>query len=162
MSQTSLHIHLVSDSTGETVHQVSRAALAQFPNVQTFEHVWTLVRTPAHIDTIASALIRNPGILLYSVVDPEIRKSIENLCVESNIPSLSILDPMIELLTSVLGYQQNTLPGGQHKLDKAYFERMAAVEFAVNHDDGLNMEKLKDAQIIGWYLAPQRLPHLCI
>ena len=148
MAHSSLHIHLVSDSTGETVHQVARAALAQFPDVQISEHIWTLVRTPSHVETISSALTRNPGILLYSVVDPEIRRLIERLCSESNIPSLSVLDPLMDMLSSVLGYRQNTQPGGQHKLDKAYFERMAAVEFAVNHDDGLNMDRLKDAQIL--------------
>ena len=148
MVHSSLHIHLVSDSTGETVHQVARAALAQFPDVKIFEHIWTLVRTPAHVETIASALTRNPGILLYSVVDPEIRRLIERLCSESNIPSLSVLDPLMDLLSSFLGYRQNTQPGRQHKLDKAYFDRMAAVEFAVNHDDGLNMDRLKDAQIL--------------
>ncbi len=148
MTHSSLHIHLVSDSTGETVHQVARAALAQFPDVQIFEHIWTLVRTPAHVDTIASALKRNPGILLYSVVNPEIRNSIEDLCLKNSIPSLSVLDPLMDMLSSVLGYRQNTQPGSQHKLDKAYFDRMAAVEFAVNHDDGLNMDRLKDAQIL--------------
>ena len=148
MAHSSLHIHLVSDSTGETVHQVARAALAQFPDVQILEHIWTLVRTPSHVETISSALTRNPGILLYSVVDPEIRRLIERLCSESNIPSLSVLDPLMDMLSSVLGYQQNTQPGGQHKLDKAYFDRMAAVDFAVNHDDGLNMDRLKDAQIL--------------
>ena len=148
MNRSLLHIHLVSDSTGETVHQVARAALAQFPDVQISEHIWTLVRSPAHVETIASALNRNPGILLYSVVDPEIRKSIEKLCLENNTPGLSVLDPLMDLLSSVLGYRQNIRPGGQHKLDKAYFDRMAAVEFAVNHDDGLNMDRLKDAQIL--------------
>ncbi|MBL81984.1 MAG: phosphoenolpyruvate synthase regulatory protein [Rhodospirillaceae bacterium] len=148
MNHSLLHIHLVSDSTGETVHQVARAALAQFPDVQISEHIWTLVRSPAHVETIASALNRNPGILLYSVVDPEIRKSIEKLCIENNTPGLSVLDPLMDLLSSVLGYRQNIRPGGQHKLDKAYFDRMAAVEFAVNHDDGLNMDRLKDAQIL--------------
>ena len=148
MAHSSLHIHLVSDSTGETVHQVARAALAQFPDVQISEHIWTLVRTPAHVETITAALARNPGILLYSVVDPEIRRAIEELCSEGNIPSLSVLDPLMDMLSSVLGYRQNTQPGGQHKLNKAYFDRMAAVDFAVNHDDGLNMDRLKDAQIL--------------
>ncbi len=145
---TSLHIHLVSDSTGETVHQFARAALAQFSDVQTSEHIWTLVRTTAHVNTIRSAVERNPGLLLYSVVDPKIRLELETLCTELNVPSLSILDPLVDLLTTVLGYKQNSRPGGQHKLDKAYFERMAAVEFAVNHDDGLNMSSLHNAQIL--------------
>ena len=163
MAHSSLHIHLVSDSTGETVHQVARAALAQFPDVQVFEHIWTLVRTPAHVETIASALKRNPGILLFSVVDPEIRSSIEELCLESSIPGLSVLDPLMDMLSSVLGYRQNTRPGGQHKLDKAYFDRMAAVEFAVNHDDGLNMDRLKVHKFC-WlvYHVHRRPQHQCI
>ena len=146
--ETSLHIHLISDSTGETVHQVTRAALAQFSNVQASEHIWTLVRTAAHLQTIRSGLERNPGIVLYSIVDSKIRVELEALCADLNIPNLSILDPLVDLFSTVLGYKQNSRPGGQHKLDRAYFERMAAVEFAVNHDDGLNMESLQNAQIL--------------
>ena len=148
MANSSIHIHLVSDSTGETVHQVARAALAQFPDVHISEHIWTLVRTPAHVETISSALKRSPGILLYSVVDPDIRNAIEQLCKSHNLPSLSVLDPLMDMLSSVLGYRQNSRPGSQHKLDKAYFDRMAAVEFAVTHDDGLNMDRLNEAQIL--------------
>ena len=146
--ETSIHIHLVSDSTGETVHQVARAALAQFSYVQPSEHIWTLVRTSAHVQTIRSGLERNPGIILYSIVDPKIREELEALCADLNVPNLSILDPLVDLFTTVLGYKQNSRPGGQHKLDRAYFERMAAVEFAVNHDDGLNMGSLQNAQIL--------------
>ncbi len=148
MTKTTLHIHLVSDSTGETVHQVARAALAQFSDVSTTEHIWTLVRSVAHVDTIRTAVERNPGLLLYSIVDPKIRSLLEQLCKDLNVPSLSVLDPLVDLLATVLGYKQNSRPGGQHKLDRAYFERMAAVEFAVNHDDGLNMAGLQNAQIL--------------
>jgi regulator of PEP synthase PpsR (kinase-PPPase family) len=93
-------------------------------------------------------LERNPGIVLYSIVDSKIRGELEALCADLNIPNLSILDPLVDLFSTVLGYKQNSRPGGQHKLDRAYFERMAAVEFAVNHDDGLNMESLQNAQIL--------------
>ena len=55
-AKQTLHIHLVSDSTGETVHQVARACIAQFPNVTTIEHVWTLVRSEAHLDRFVLAL----------------------------------------------------------------------------------------------------------
>ena len=61
---------------------------------------------------------------------------------------MSVLDPLVTLLTSVLGHEISGRPGSQHKMDNAYFERMAAVEFAVNHDDGLNMERLAEAQIL--------------
>ena len=148
MSNRNLHLHLVSDSTGETVHQVARAALSQFANVSTSEHIWTLVRTAAHVETIGKAIKRNPGILIYSVVDAEIRIQLEKICRQAGIPSLSVLDPLVTLLTSVLGHEISGRPGSQYKMDNAYFERMAAVEFAVNHDDGLNMERLAEAQIL--------------
>ena len=143
-----LNIHLVSDSTGETVHQVARAALAQFSGAKSTEHIWTLVRTTEHVQTIAKALDKNPGLVLYSIIDETIRTEIETMCKQYNIPHLSVLDPLIDLFSSVLGYEKNNRPGGQHKLDKAYFERMAAVEFAVTHDDGLNMDNLQNAQIL--------------
>ena len=73
MPQQTLHIHLVSDSTGETVHQVARACLAQFTNVKSVEHVWTLVRTEAHLDALFVGLDRHPGILLMSIIDQDLR-----------------------------------------------------------------------------------------
>ena len=69
MPEQTLHIHLVSDSTGETVHQVARACLAQYADVKTIEHVWTLVRTPEHLEALFEGLNRNPGILLMSIID---------------------------------------------------------------------------------------------
>ena len=75
-----IHIHLVSDSTGETVHQISRACLAQFPAVKTIEHVWTLVRSEQHLEAIFTSLERNPGILLMSILDTELRSRIEEKC----------------------------------------------------------------------------------
>jgi len=116
MSDRTLHLHLVSDSTGETVHQVARAALAQFNNVATSEHIWTLVRTTAHVDTIGMAIKRNPGILIYSVVDSDIRIQIEKICRQAGIPSISVLDPLVTLLTSVIGYEGSGRPGSQHKM----------------------------------------------
>ncbi len=148
MAQSTLHIHLVSDSTGETVHQVARACLAQFTDVKTVEHVWTLVRTPAHLDVLFVGLDRHPGILLMSIIDQELRLAIENTCQAKGIPVASVLDPVVNLLTAVLGQAMTNLPGGQRRLDTAYFARMAAVDFAVSHDDGMNMGNLRKADIL--------------
>ena len=143
-----LHLHLISDSTGETVHQFARAALAQFPNTDITEHIWTLVRNRAHIDAIERNLQKNPGVVLFSVVNTEVREMLERLCKKNGIPNLSILDSVVELFSNVLGTKQSLLAGAQHKLDTAYFNRMAAVEYAVVHDDGLNIESLDDADML--------------
>ena len=148
MTDQPIHLHLVSDSTGETVHQNARAALSQFPEREVTEHIWTLVRSVAHVEAIERGLERNPGIVLYSIIDPEIRAEIEAMCKRRAVPFLAILDPLIQLFSGVLGEQTHHRPGAQHKLDSAYFKRMAAVEFAVNHDDGMNMDNLDGADIL--------------
>ena len=148
MTEQTIHLHLVSDSTGETVHQYARAALAQFPKVQVSEHIWTLVRTPEHVQVLARSLERDKGVVLFSVVDQAIRKELEAVCRAQSIPHLSVLDPVVALLGSLFGAQEMNRPGAQHRMDKAYFERMAAVEFAVTHDDGLNMANLQGADML--------------
>ena len=143
-----LHLHLISDSTGETVHQYARAGLSQFPDTNITEHIWTLVRNKAHIDAIGRTLEKSPGIVLFSVVNKDVRKMLEALCIEKGIPNLSILDPVVDLFSNILGTKLSQRAGAQHKLDTAYFRRMAAVEYAVVHDDGLNIENLHDADML--------------
>ena len=148
MNKPPLHLHLVSDSTGETVHQIARACLAQFPNVRTNEHIWTLVRSERHVEAVIKGVDRNPGILLMSIVDPEVRRTLESHCKARKIAHVSVLDPVVDLLGGLLGQPVESRPGGQRQLDTAYFDRMAAVEFAVGHDDGLNMNELGEADIL--------------
>lgn len=148
MNDTTLHIHLVSDSTGETVHQITRACVAQFSNVRTTEHVWTLVRSQNHVEAVFAGVDRNPGVLLMSVVDEDLRAELERRCTERGIPHVSVLDPVVDLLGRILGKPMRNRPGGQRQLDTAYFDRMAAVDFAVRHDDGLNMGELHNADIL--------------
>ncbi|MEK9849445.1 MAG: pyruvate, water dikinase regulatory protein [Candidatus Puniceispirillum sp.] len=148
MTKQTLHIHLVSDSTGETVHQVARACLAQFAAVQPIEHIWTLVRTKDHLAAVCDGLDRHPGVLLMSIINPEMRQHIEQACRDRGVPAVSVLDPVVSLFESVLGQAMVNLPGGQRRLDSAYFQRVAAVDFAVSHDDGMNMGNLKSADML--------------
>ena len=148
MARQELHIHLVSDSTGETVHQITRACLAQFPDADVTEHVWTLVRTDEHLELMFSGVTRNPGILLMSIIDNAMRDKIEARCKKMGIPAVSVLDPVVNLLATVLGQAQQNLPGGQRQINSAYFDRVAAVDFAVSHDDGMNMGNLSEADML--------------
>ena len=143
-----LHIHLVSDSTGETVHQAARAALAQFPQANVKEHIWTLVRTSDHVELLDNALAKTGGLLLLSVVNPSIRRQVERVCVKHTVPHLSLLDPVVNMIGMVLGTSADQRPGAQHRLDEAYFERMKAVDYAVTHDDGLNIANISNADIL--------------
>lgn len=148
-ANATMDVHLVSDATGETNHQVVRACLVQFSNIRAKEHVWTLVRTAAHIEKILASVADNPGPVLFTLLDPNMRQQLEDGCRLLQVPCVSILDPVTDTLSSFLGVSvARTRPGGQHELDKAYFERIEAMNFTISHDDGQLAESLHDADII--------------
>ncbi|MED5324235.1 MAG: pyruvate, water dikinase regulatory protein [Pseudomonadota bacterium] len=144
-----VNLHLVSDATGETNHQVARACLVQFGDIRTNEHVWTLVRTPAHIEKILASATENPGPVLFTLVDPELRRVLQDGCQRINVPCVSILDAVVDTLSAYLGTAiARPRPGGQHELDAAYFDRIEAMNFTIAHDDGQMAQTLHEADIV--------------
>ena len=144
-----VNLHLVSDATGETNHQVARACLVQFGDIRTNEHVWTLVRTPAHIEKILASATENPGPVLFTLVDPELRRILQDGCQRINVPCVSILDAVVDTLSAYLGTAiARPRPGGQHELDAAYFDRIEAMNFTIAHDDGQMAQNLHEADIV--------------
>ncbi len=142
------HLHLVSDATGETIHSVARACIAQFEGIQPVEHFWNLVRGDRQLDEVLQALYQNPGIVLYTLVDDHLRRRLQDACCELSVPCISILDPVISSLGHYLGLRSQSRPGRQHALDAAYFSRMDAVNFALTHDDGQSTWDLHQADLI--------------
>jgi len=144
-----VNLHLVSDATGETNHQVARACLVQFGDIRTNEHVWTLVRTQAHIEKIVASATENPGPVLFTLVDPELRRILQDGCQRINVPCVSILDAVVDTLSAYLGTAiARPRPGGQHELDAAYFDRIEAMNFTIAHDDGQMAQTLHEADIV--------------
>ncbi len=142
------HIHLVSDATGETISAVARACLVQFENVQATEHVWSLVRTPRHMERVIVRIQENPGLVLYTLVNNELRTMLEEKCRLLQLPSIAVLDPIIAALGSFLGAKSRGQPGRQHALDDEYFGRIDAMHFAMLHDDGQGLSGLNQADVV--------------
>jgi len=143
-----LHLHLVSDSTGETTHQMGRAALAQFKNVQAIEHIWTLVRSEDHLTAIEAAIEKHGGVVLFSIADRNLRQQMEAICHRHDIPSVSVLDHVVHTVSKILGEPEQGVIGGQHRMDRAYFDRMEALDFTIQHDDGQAISTVHNADII--------------
>jgi regulator of PEP synthase PpsR (kinase-PPPase family) len=143
-----IHIHLISDATGETTHMLARAALGKFAGAQAIEHVWTLVRTMEHLKTIKDEIAEHGGVVFYSISDADIRQELEQICQKRRVPYLSILDPAVRTLSKILGKPTTARIGAQHRMDEAYFNRMEALEFAVHHDDGQAMSSIHNADIL--------------
>jgi len=142
------HLHLISDATGETLLNVGRAAAAQYSATQAIEHVHSLVRTPAQIDQIVTDLEDMPGIVLYTLVDPDLSGLLEQGCRAIGVPCVSVLDPVLTAFQSYLGTRSTGRVGAQHVLDADYFRRIDALNFSMAHDDGQLPADLEEADVI--------------
>jgi regulator of PEP synthase PpsR (kinase-PPPase family) len=142
------HLHLVSDATGETLHSVARACFVQFDGIEPVEHHWPLVRTKGQIQKIIRNIEENPGIVLFTIVKEELRTALEIGCSRLHVPCISVLDPVIHALTAFLGLESSGKSGRQHTLDANYFDRIDAMTYTLNHDDGQSTRDLGNADIV--------------
>mgnify|MGYP001223022737 CR=1 FL=1 len=147
MTVARFHMHLVSDSTGDTVHSVARACLVQFEDAQAIEHIWSMVRTRSQIDRVIAAVEANRGLVLFTLVNDALRSALQEGCRRLQVPAIPVLDPVIGALAAFLGRESRGLPGQQHLLDQEYFTRIDAMTFAINHDDGQSPWGINDADV---------------
>jgi [pyruvate, water dikinase]-phosphate phosphotransferase / [pyruvate, water dikinase] kinase len=143
-----LHLHLLSDSTGETLETVAKSALALFDGVETVKHFWPMVRTEGHLERTLSDIAANPGLVLFTLVSGEMRTQLETRCRTLGLPFVAVLDPVVDALSSVLGQTAKVRRGFQHSLDAAYFDRVEAIQFTIAHDDGIASDDWEEADIV--------------
>lgn len=141
-------VHLVSDATGTTIHNISRACLAQFDGIEPEEKIWPLIRSEAQLESVLERIARQPGPVLFTLIDEGHRRILQNRCHELGIPHMAILDPVMKGFSAYLGLSPRGIPGLQHALDQDYFERMEAVDFALSFDDGRSLDGIEDADVI--------------
>ena len=146
--QNRIHLHLLSDSTGETLENIAKAALAQFDEVDVVKHFWPMVRSEAHLDRILIDVAANPGLVLFTLVNVAMRQKLEARCRALGLPIVAALDAVTDALSGILGQQAKARPGRQHALDAAYFARVEAIQYTIAHDDGLNHHEWEEADIV--------------
>jgi len=142
------HVHLVSDSTGETLVAMMKASTAQFRSATALEHLHALVRSEAQLERTLEIIESKPGVVLYTLVNSERRGRLEAFCRRRNIPAVSILDPTLSVLGRYLGASMTDEIGAQRNLDDAYYSRIEALDFSMAHDDGQNVPGLAEADIV--------------
>ena len=143
-----LTIHLISDSTGETVRYVGAAAAAQFSSANYVERVYPLIRTKKQLERVFKKIKQGRGIVLCTLVDDKLRKLLEDFCDFERIPYMPIMESIVSLIEKYLKEPAIKKPGGQHELNKEYFRRIEAINYALEHDDGQGKETLVQAEII--------------
>ena len=143
-----LHLHLVSDSTGETLESIVKAGLGRFEGADTIKHFWPMVRSEGHLDRVVEEIAKRPGLVLYTLINGAVRDRLELRCDQLALPAVSVLDPIIAALSQFLGQIAVTRPGRQHVMDAAYFRRVDAINFTMVHDDGAGSENWEEADVL--------------
>ena len=143
-----LNLHLLSDSTGETLEAIAKAALAQFEGADVVRHFWPMVRSQQHLDRIMGDIADNPGLVFYTMASTELRGKLVERCRTLGLPVVSVLDSAVAALESALGQHPRARPGRQHIMDEAYFARVDAIQFTIAHDDGVMWEDWEEADIV--------------
>jgi regulator of PEP synthase PpsR (kinase-PPPase family) len=141
-------LHLVSDATGETLNAVTSAVLSQFEGTESEQYLHNMVRSERRVDKVLADIEANPGLVLFTLVSPELRRRLEAGCAKLDVPCQAVLDSTFKVLGQYLGSEAVGLPGQQHQMDADYFARIDAIQYTLVHDDGLRTDDLHLADIV--------------
>lgn len=142
------HLHLVSDATGETLNAIAKAACAQFEGVTVIDHFYALVRSQRQLQRVMEHIRQQPGLVMFTLVNPELRRELEAHCAQLSVPCQGVLDGPIAMMRQYLGASESHRPGGQHEVDQRYLQRIEALNFTIAHDDGQSPEMLNNAEVV--------------
>jgi regulator of PEP synthase PpsR (kinase-PPPase family) len=147
-----LHLHLVSDATGETLNSIMRATLVQFDEALNDEsvvtHRWSLIRTRFQLHRVIDGIEAEPGPILSTLVEAGLRSELETAAQRLTLPVVHVLDPVIGMLQERFGHQAAARPGRQYVLDAAYFKRIDAMHYIMAHDDGQAQSGIAEADVV--------------
>ena len=142
-------IYLISDSTGETLERIFLALKAQFKNIEYKIHSYSFTRTENQIlKILEDAQVNNNSIILYTIVDNSLAKYLANTSNNKKIPCFGVLGNLILNFSKILNQKASHEPSGQHILNKEYYERIEAIQFTMNHDDGNSVNEIDKSDII--------------
>jgi [pyruvate, water dikinase]-phosphate phosphotransferase / [pyruvate, water dikinase] kinase len=142
------HLHLVSDASGETLTTMAKAAVVQLSGAKPNRHMHPLVRNPKQLATVLQHIEAAPGIVLYTLMNPNLAALLETRCSELDVPCVAVLKPVLQAFESYLKMPSRAVVAGQHTLDAEYFRRIEAMNFTLGHDDSQRTEDLDKADIV--------------
>ena len=148
MSNT-YQIFLISDSTGETLDRIFLSLKAQFQNIDYKVNSYSFTRTENQILKILDlAMKEKNSIILYTIVDNNLAKFLANKSDEMKIPCFGVLGSLILSFSKLFNQKASHEPSGQHALNEEYYNRIEAIQFTMNHDDGNLINDIDKSDII--------------
>lgn len=148
INKKTISLHLISDSTGETLSSVARAVLSQFEGLESNDFIWPLVRTKPQLDRVLESIAKNPGIVLYTILHDELIEELRKECYRLNLPCIPVLSHIIAEFSNYLNMNISHTIGRQHLLDNEYFSRVEAISYTLTHDDGQSSWDLYEADVV--------------
>jgi len=142
------HVHLISDSTGETLHAMVGAALAQFENVEVLVHPYALVRSEHQLTRALDHVAINPGLVFFTLANQTLREKLLARCTGLNTRAIDVLEGPVMALRQFLGASETHKVGRQHQVDQRYLERIEVLNFTIAHDDGQSLDSIDEAEVI--------------
>ena len=149
MNKVELNLHMISDSSGETLVTVARASTVQFNNVLTKEYVWSLVNDKIQIEKIIQKIsASHNAFVMYTIVDDNLREYLKHQCQKLKVPCIPVLSRVIREISSYLGVKPHASPQHYEVLSDDYYSRVDAMNYVLSHDDGQNIWDIDDADIV--------------
>jgi [pyruvate, water dikinase]-phosphate phosphotransferase / [pyruvate, water dikinase] kinase len=145
---TYFNVHLVSDSTGETLAGIMRASCAQFDRILPLEHTYYLIRSLKQLERVLIDIEAAPGLVMFTISNDELRGRLEARCKELGVPCVAVLDSVLEMMSRYLGQELNHRIGASRILDADYFRRIDALNYAMGHDDGQSTVEIAGADVV--------------
>ncbi len=148
MEKTKFSLHMISDSSGETLLSVARASLSHFEDIIVKEYVWSLINTKDEIDDIVNRVASyNPSFVIYTIVDDDLREYLKQKCQRIKVPCIPILSRVIREISSYLGVKPNASRQHYEVLSDDYYSKIDAMNYVLSHDDGQGLWDIDEANI---------------
>ncbi len=146
--KTYFNVHMVSDSTGETLNTMLRAVSPLFEGIEIVERSYYLVRSKKQLDLSLKEIGDRPGLVLFTIASEELREELEIACRKMQIPAYPLLDGLLNSMSRYLGIVPTVKTGVKQALNEDYYKRIEAMNYTMNHDDGQMVSNYEEADIV--------------
>ncbi|PCJ25347.1 MAG: phosphate kinase [Rickettsiales bacterium] len=141
-------IHLVSESSGQTVKHAANSSLSKFRDIEVKKYHWPMVRNLKMLEEVFEKVRRKPGMILYTISNEELRGALKKFCYDLKLPCVSVISKIVKEISEYIGTSADPAIGYANKFDDSYFDKVEAIEYSLRHDDGQILEDLEEADII--------------
>lgn len=149
-----LKIHMISESSGQTVKHAANTALAKFSGIDVEKYYWLMTRNITMLESVFEKIKKKPGIILYTISDDKLSESLKKFALENKMPCISVVSGIIKEISKYIGIGADIGVGYTKKFDEKYFDKVEAIDYSLRHDDGQNLDGLEGADII--LIGPSR------